>query len=108
MSAYDDRCILSSGNVFADLGLPEPENDRTKANLIHRVADIIRLRELSQSQAASLLEIDQPKVSAIMRGKISGFSTDRLLRYLALLGYSVCISISQEREERGNIRVQGP
>lgn len=108
MAAHNEPCLSSSGNVFADLGLPEPEDDRTKADLIHKVADIIRRRELSQSEAAALLGIDQPKVSAIMRGKISGFSADRLLRYLALLGHSVCISISPDPGERGEIRVQGP
>jgi predicted XRE-type DNA-binding protein len=96
-------CTPSGGNVFADLGLPDPEADRFKANLIHTVADIIRRRDLTQKQAAEILGIDQPKVSNILRGKISGFSTDRLLRFLVKLGYGGSLSVT--RQDQAEITV---
>src|SRR5262249_28961209 len=76
----------SSGNVFADLGLENPEELLAKAALVQRIADIIAERKLTQAGAAKLLGIDQPKVSALLRGKLDGFSTDRLFRFLNALG----------------------
>jgi predicted XRE-type DNA-binding protein len=83
----------SSGNVFADLGLPDPEGCLARAELTLRICDIIAERKLTQAAAAAILGIDQPKVSALMRGKLTGFSTGRLLRYLSALGSDVEIII---------------
>jgi predicted XRE-type DNA-binding protein len=83
----------SSGNVFADLALPNPEELLAKANLVQRIIDIIAERKLTQARAATLLGIDQPKVSALMRGKLDGFSSDRLFRFLNALGQNVEIVI---------------
>ena len=95
----------SSGNVFADLGLNNPEELLAKAELVQRIADIIAERKLTQVRAAKLLGIDQPKVSALLRGKLDGFSTDRLFRFLNALGRDVEIVIrpakhSHEAETR--------
>ncbi len=95
----------SCGNVFADLGLPDPEQDFVKANLSHAVADIIRARGLSQKEAGALLGTDQSKVSAILRGRITGFSTDRLIRFLSLLGHDVTISVDRREAKRGAVTV---
>lgn len=95
----------SSGNVFADLGLPDPDQDVVKANLVHTIADIIRDRGLSQKDAAALLSTDQAKVSALLRGKISGFSTDRLMRLLARLGHNVTIVVERREREHGAVAV---
>jgi predicted XRE-type DNA-binding protein len=83
----------SSGNVFADLGLNNPEELLAKAELVQRIVDIIAERKLTQVRAAKLLGIDQPKVSALLRGKLDGFSTDRLFRFLNALGRDVEIVI---------------
>jgi predicted XRE-type DNA-binding protein len=83
----------SSGNVFADLGLKNPEELLAKAELVQRIVDIIAERKLTQVRAATLLDIDQPKVSALLRGKLDGFSTDRLFRFLNALGRDVEIVI---------------
>lgn len=99
-------CTPSSGNIFADLGLPTAEQDRYKADLIHSIAFIIKEKGLSQADAAKALKIDQPKVSNILHGRISGFSTDRLLRFLALLGHSVRISIGKEADDHGSVTVE--
>lgn len=89
----------SSGNVFADLELKNPEELLAKAQLVQRIADIIAERKLTQAQAAKLLGIDQPKVSALLRGKLEGFSTDRLFRFLNALGRDVEIVIRPARQE---------
>ncbi len=83
----------SSGNVFADLGLPNPDELLVKAELVHRISELIAERQLTQSEAADILGVDQPKVSALMRGKLSGFSTERLFRFLNVLGNNVEIRI---------------
>src|SRR6516165_2219032 len=87
----------SSGNVFADLGLKNPEELLAKAELVQRIADIIAERKLSQARAAAVLGIDQPKVSALLRGKLEGFSIDRLFRFLNALGKDVEISVRPAR-----------
>ena len=83
----------SSGNVFADLGLPNPDELLIKAELAHQISELISARQLTQTEAAELLGIDQPKVSALIRGKLSGFSTERLFRFLNALGSNVEIRI---------------
>jgi predicted XRE-type DNA-binding protein len=96
----------SSGNVFADLGLKNPEELLAKAELVQRIADIIAERKLTQVRAAKILGIDQPKVSALLRGKLDGFSTDRLFRLLNALGRDVEIAIRPAKHsQRAETRV---
>jgi predicted XRE-type DNA-binding protein len=76
----------SSGNVFSDLGLPDADELLIKAQLADQISDLIEERKLTQVEAVKLLGIDQPNVSALLRGRLSGFSTDRLFRFLSLLG----------------------
>jgi predicted XRE-type DNA-binding protein len=83
----------SSGNVFADLELPNPDELLIKAELAHQISELISARQLTQTQAAEVLGIDQPKVSALMRGKLSSFSTERLFRFLNALGSNVEIRV---------------
>lgn len=87
--------IVGSGNVFADLGYPRPEEAAAKAELAHKITKIIERRRLTQAEAAELLDVDQPKISALRRGKLSGFSLDRLVRFLVLLGNDVQIVVKQ-------------
>ena len=87
----------SSGNVFADLGLKNPEELLAKAELVQRICDIIAERKLTQVRAAKLLGIDQPKVSALRRGRLDGFSIDRLFRFLNALGSDVEIVVRPAR-----------
>lgn len=89
-----------SGNVFADLGIPNPEEALAKAELAHEIARIIRERRLTQAAASELLGIDQPKVSALVRGRLSGFSMDRLIRFVTRLDYDVRIAIRPKRGAR--------
>ena len=91
---------VSSGNVFADLGLPNPEEMLVKAELASKIGEIIETRSLTQMDAAEILGIDQPKVSALIRGRLAGFSTERLFRFLNALGSDVEISVKPKPEYR--------
>ena len=99
----------SSGNVFADLGVPRAGEALAKAKIAHSICEAIAERKLTQEQAAELLGIDQPKVSALLRGRLEGFSTDRLFRFLNALGRQVEIVIRQRRRgaRKAGIRVVG-
>jgi predicted XRE-type DNA-binding protein len=98
-----------SGNVFADIGLPNPEERLAKASLAIRVAEVIRARRLTQAGAARLLKIDQPKVSRLLRGQLSGFSSERLMQFLTMLGRDVEIIVKRAPRSRrqGRVRVLG-
>jgi len=97
----------SSGNVFADLGLRNPEDRLVKAELAHRICQIIAARGLTQTKAAESMGLDQPKISALMRGKLRGFSAERLFRCLNDLGQEIEITIrpAQRAGRRGGIHV---
>jgi predicted XRE-type DNA-binding protein len=97
--------IVSSGNVFADLGLPNPEEALAKAALAHKISVLVSNRGLTQMQAAKLLGVDQPKVSALMRGQFSGFSLERLMRFLLLLGQDIKITVQACPRSRARVRV---
>lgn len=87
------RIEEGSGNVFADLGLLNPEERLAKADLVLRIAEGIRARKLTQAKAAKLFGIDQPKISRLLRGQLAGFSTDKLIHFLTLLGQDVVIVV---------------
>jgi predicted XRE-type DNA-binding protein len=82
-----------SGNVFADLGLPNPDLALAKAVVVQRIRELIAARGLTQVKAAEVLGLDQPKVSALVRGRVEGYSIDRLFRFLNALGQRVEITI---------------
>ena len=100
----------SSGNVFADLGLPDADAHMVKAELVAQIDKIIRERQLKQVEAANLLGLSQPDVSRLLRGNFREYSLERLLRLLATLGHDVDIVIresSSERTGRLKIAAQG-
>lgn len=76
----------SSGNVFADLGVPEPEQEIVKAGLVKAIHSLVSGKELRQVDVAARLGISQPKVSLLLRGRTDGFSTELLMRLLNRLG----------------------
>ena len=90
---------VSSGNIFADLGMPNSDEMLMKAELVRQITEIVNQRKLNQVQAAEVLGIDQPKVSALMRGKLTGFSTERLFRFLNALGCDVQIVVKKQKLE---------
>ena len=87
------RIERGSGNVFADLGFSNPDLALAKAELVQRIRDLIAERKLTQVKAAKLLQLDQPKVSALVRGRVEGYSIDRLFRFLNALGQRVEIRV---------------
>lgn len=96
----------SSGNVFADLGLPKPDDLLAKAELAARIIGEIGRRRLTQSEAAVILGIDQPKVSALKQGKLSGFSIERLMRFLLALGRDIQITVKPKPNSRHAARLR--
>ena len=96
----------SSGNVFADLGLSKPEDRLAKAELCAKILEEIERRRLTQAQAARVLGVDQPKVSALKQGKLSGFSIERLMRFLLLLGRDIEITVKEKPKSRATARVR--
>jgi predicted XRE-type DNA-binding protein len=99
----------SGGNVFADMGLPEPEEELTKAQLASHIREAIKRQRLTQVAAAARMGIDQPKVSALLNGRLANFSSERLMRLLTALGHDVEITIRTKPRNRahGCIRVLG-
>jgi predicted XRE-type DNA-binding protein len=87
------KATRSCGNVFADLGLPDAEEMLTKSQLIMAISEILKQRGLTQTQAAAIVGVDQPKISALLRGRTEGFSIERLIRVLAALGYEVVVQV---------------
>ncbi len=107
--AADIPVTESSGNVFADMGLPEAEEELTKAQLASHVRQAIKRQRLTQIVAAALMGVDQPKVSALLNGRLANFSSERLMRLLAPLGQDVDITVRAKprNRARGRIRVLG-
>ena len=96
---------VSSGNVFADFGLPNPEEALAKAELANKIILLIRKRGLTQLQAAKVLGVDQPKVSALFRGNLTGFSIERLMRFLLRLGQDIRITVQASPRKQSQARV---
>ncbi len=89
-----------SDNIFADLGLLDAEEMLAKAELVRQILSIITKRHLTQAMAAEILGIDQPKVSALVRGKLMGFSMERLFHFLNALGRDVHIVVKAKPRSR--------
>jgi predicted XRE-type DNA-binding protein len=105
MPKHEVDYVVGSGNVFADLGVRNPEEALAKAELANKISVLIRERKLTQKKAAELLGIDQPKVSMLLRGRLTGFSIERLMRFLMLLGQDIRISVHPNPQGRSCARV---
>jgi len=101
--------ISSSGNVFADLGVTNPEEKQTKVRLAVTINQIIQGRKLTQMAAARRLNVNQPKVSALSNYQLDGFSVERLMNFLTALDRDVDIIIRRAPRSRkgGRILVTG-
>jgi predicted XRE-type DNA-binding protein len=96
----------STGNVYADLDLPNADEMLVKAQLATKIAEIIKARRLNQTKAAEILGLTQPKLSNLLRGQFRGISEAKMLECLARLGRDVRIVISTPRERKGSGRVK--
>jgi predicted XRE-type DNA-binding protein len=92
-----ERIVPSSGNVFADLGLPNATELDTKVRLVVAINQSLAARKLTQASAAALLGVNQPKVSALKNFRIDGFSVERLMTFLTALGSDIEIRIKAPR-----------
>ena len=95
-----------SGNVFADLGLARPDDLLAKAELAARIISEIHRRRLTQNQAASVLGIDQPKISALKQGRLRAFSIERLMRFLLELDQDIQITVRNKPRSRTFARLR--
>ena len=97
--------VVSSGNIFRDLGLPHPDEELTKSSLLFEIRQAIKGRGLKQVEAARILGIPQPRVSNLLRGRTTGFSVQRLSLLLGKLGKSVTIVVSDESPPAGSLHI---
>ncbi|MBA3957965.1 MAG: XRE family transcriptional regulator [Parachlamydiaceae bacterium] len=110
MTRKEEKVFVSSGNVYADAGYANPQEALAKAELAMLIADFIKRKKLTQKKAAELIGIDQPKISAILRGQLSGFSIDRLFRFLMALGMDIVIEakVHEQKNTEPSIYVMPP
>jgi predicted XRE-type DNA-binding protein len=90
---------VGSGNVFADIGVPNAEEHLIKAQLVSKIEALMKERGLKQVEAAKLFGVKQPDVSKMLRGDFRQFSVERLLRFLVSLGQDVEITVKQPRDK---------
>jgi len=91
---------VGSGNVFADIGLPNAEEHLVKAKLVYKIDSLMKARRLRQVDAAKLFGVKQPDISKMLRGDFRQFSVERLLRFLVALGQDVDIVVRPHRGTR--------
>lgn len=99
------RVEEGSGNLFADLGFPNPEREQLKAHLTLQIYRLVKARNLTQAAAGKILGIQQPHVSALMRGQSGTFSVERLIAFLTELGQDVEITVRPTRRPHGEVSV---
>ena len=99
------QVIRGTGNVFADLGFADAEERQTKLRLALAINQIIEQKNLTQAAAAALLKVNQPKVSALLRYKLDGFSVERLMTFLTSLDRDVEISIKKKSRSHTSGRI---
>jgi predicted XRE-type DNA-binding protein len=94
-----------SGNVFADLGLPNPEQELLKAQLALQIYTILKGSSMTQVELAKILGVQQPQVSLLMRNRAGNFSVGRLMEFLTALRQDVEITVRPTRKEHGALSV---
>ena len=101
----ENEVIRGTGNVFADLGYSDAEERQTKLRLAYALNQVLEQRKLSQAEAAKVLGVTQPKVSALRHYKLAGFSVERLMTLLNALDQDVEIVISRKPRSRRAARI---
>lgn len=105
MTHKKEEFYITEDNIFADLGLKNSEELLARSELLSEVSRLIKTSKLSQKEIAKILDISQPKVSMLVKGKLSAFSTETLFLYLTLLGCSIEINLKPLRHvSRARIR----
>ena len=101
MNTSDSTVERGSGNVFADLDVPDADAHLLKAELVSSIDTIVRQRRITQIEAARMLGLSQPDVSRLLRGDFRQYSLERLFRLLTALGRDIDIVIRQPRSANG-------
>ena len=96
---------FGSANVFADLGYPDAEERQTKLRMAYAINRIVEQRRLTQTAAADLLGVSQPKISALLRYRLEGFSVERLMTFLTALDRDVEIHIRRKSRRKTPARI---
>lgn len=102
---HEDEIVRGTGNVFADLGYPDAAERQAKLRLAYALNQVLDQRKLTQAEAARVLGVGQPKVSALRRYKLAGFSVERLMTLLTALDQDVEIVIRQKPRSRRGGRI---
>lgn len=100
MSNKKENSFVTQDNIFEDLGLENSEELLARSELLSEVTRLIKASKLSQKEIAQVLDISQPKVSMLVSGKLSAFSSDTLFHYLRLLGCNIEIRLKSRRKSR--------
>jgi predicted XRE-type DNA-binding protein len=101
------KVTKSSGNVFADLGLPNADEHLVKAEIVLGIADRVKTKSLTQAQVAKLIGLAQPDVSKLLRGHFAGYSFERLFGFLRALGNDVEIKVvATKKEKEGHLHLE--
>jgi predicted XRE-type DNA-binding protein len=100
-----EAVVPSSGNVFVDLGLHDAEEKQTRVRLAVAINKIVQARHLSQTAAAHVLHINQPKISALVNYRLDGFSVERLMHFLNALDRDVEIIIRKKPRSKRTARI---
>ncbi|MCW8205610.1 XRE family transcriptional regulator [Verminephrobacter aporrectodeae subsp. tuberculatae] len=101
----DMEIETSSGNVFADLGLPDAEKLKIKSGLVIEITRAVRRLGLTQEEAGRRMGISQPKVSGMMRGDFTNLSEHKLMECLNRLGYDIEIRVRPAAEPIGHLKL---
>ena len=104
-ASREDEVIRGTGNVFADLGYPDASERQAKLRLAYALNQILERRKLSQAEAADVLGVTQPKVSALRHYKLAGFSVERLMNLLTALDQDIDIVIKRKPRSRRAARI---
>lgn len=100
-----EQVVRGTANVFADLGYADAEERQTKLRLAYALNRVMKNRRITQTAAATLLGINQPKVSALINYKLAGFSVERLMTFLTALDRDVDIVIRKKPRSRPSARI---
>ncbi len=105
MNESEDAITRGTGNVFADLGYADADERQTKLRLAHAINGVVARRRLTQAAAATKLGVNQPKISALARYKLEGFSVERLMTFLTALDQDIEITIRNKPRSRAAARI---
>ena len=96
---------VGSGNVFADLGFENAEEELLKSDLAGEITSLIKKKRLTQATAARILGVDQPRISSLLRGKLELFSVEMLMQFLQILGRDIKIVVTPKPRNRKHARL---